>query len=93
MALKENKMFKGGHNDSPKTNRPEKPLPQGTKTNMKTYICFYHQEYIMTHCVKIKALDYNDAENKFKSHLIGDKVGYIDDDKLYIEDIEEILRL
>ena len=42
MKLREGKMSKGGHNDPPKTNRPEKPLPQGIKTNMITFICFYH---------------------------------------------------
>jgi len=90
MALRESKMSKGGHNDSPKTNRPEKPLPQGVKTNMIIFICFYHQEYIMNHCVKIQALDYNNAEIKFRDHLVENEVGYIDEDKLYIENIEEI---
>jgi len=44
----------------------------------------------MNHCVKIKTLDYDDAKIKFRKHLIENEVGYIDDNKLYIEDIEEI---
>ena len=90
MALKENKMFKGGLNDSLKTTRPEKPSAQGIKTNMKTFICFYNEEYIMTYCVKIQALDYNDAEYKFREYLEKTDVGYIDDSNLFIKDIEEI---
>ena len=72
MKLTEGKMFKGGYNDSPRTTRPKKPQAQaqGIKINMKTFICFYHQEYIMTHCVKIQALDYNDAEIKFRDKNI-----------------------
>jgi len=94
MKLTEGKMVKGGLNDSPKTTRPEnKPSAQGINKNMKTYICFYNEEYIMNHCVKIQALDYNDAENKFRKHLIENEVEYIDNDKLYIEDIEEIERI
>ena len=30
--LRESKMSKGGHNDPPTINRPEKPLPQGVKS-------------------------------------------------------------
>ena len=93
MKLRESKMVKGGHNDSPITTRPENPPAQGIKTNMKTYICFYNQEYIMNHCVKIKALDYMDAEIIFRNHLVENEVGYIDEDKLYIEDINEIVRI
>jgi len=92
MKLREGKMFKGNHNDSPKTTRPEnKPSTQGINKNMKTFICFYNEEYIMNHCVKIQALDYNDAEYKFRYYLAENKIGYIDEDKLHIEDINEIL--
>jgi len=91
MKLRESKMSKGGLNDSPITTRPEgNPPAQGINKNMKEFICFYYQKYIMIHCVKIKALDYNDAEYKFRYHLVENEVGYIDDDKLYIEDINEI---
>jgi len=94
MKLRESNMSKGGLNDSPRTIRPEgKPPAQGVKTNMIIFICFYHQEYIMNHCVKIQALDYNDAEIKFRDHLVENEVGYIDEDKLYIEDINEIVRI
>jgi len=94
MKLRESKMFKGGHNDPPTTIRPEKPLPQGvkTKTNMITFICFYHQEYIMNHCVKIQALDYNDAETKFRKYL-ENEISYINDECLLIEDIDEIVKI
>ena len=90
MKLRESKMSKGRHNDSPITNRPEKPLPQGIKTNMKTFICFYHQEYIMNHCVKIQALDYDDAETKFRKYL-ENEISYINDECLLIQDESEIV--
>ena len=91
MKLRESNMSKGGLNDSPRTIRPEgKPPAQGVKTNMIIFICFYHQEYIMNHCVKIQALDYNDAEYKFREYLEKTDVGYIDDSNLFIKDIEEI---
>jgi len=92
MKLRESKMSKCGHNDPPKTNRPEKPLPQGVKPNMITFICFYHQEYIMNHCVKIKALDYDDAETKFRKYL-ENEISYINDECLLIEDIDEIVKI
>jgi len=47
--------------------------------------------YIMNHCVKIQALDYDDAEYKFRYYLAENKIDYIDEDKLHIEDINEIL--
>jgi len=91
MKLREGKMVKGGLNDSPRTTRPEgNPPAQGTKINMKIFICFYNQEYIINYCVKIKALDYDDAEDKFRKYLIGNEVGYINENKLYIEDMEKI---
>ena len=90
MKLRESKMFKGGYNDPPRITKPEKPLPQGIKTNMKTFICFYHQEYIMNHCVKIQALDYDDAETKFRKYL-ENEISYINDECLLIENESKII--
>jgi len=91
MKLREGKMFKGNHNDSPKTTRPEnKPSTQGINKNMKTFICFYHQEYIMNHCVKIQALDYDDAETKFRKYL-ENEISYINDECLLIENESKII--
>ena len=56
---------------------------------METFICFYHQEYVMTHCVKIRALNYEDAEDRFKQYL-DDEVAYIDNDNLHIQNLDEI---
>jgi len=92
MKLREGKMSKGGHNDLPTINRPEKPLPQGIKSNMINFICFYHQEYIMNHCVKIQALDYDDAETKFRKYL-ENEISYINDECLLIEDIDGIVMI
>jgi len=57
---------------------------------MITFICFYYQEYIINHCVKIQALDYDDAETKFRKYL-ENEISYINDECLLIQDESEII--
>ena len=55
---------------------------------MEEYICFYNQKWVMTHCVITKAIDYDDAESKFKEYLKVCNVNSIEYDDFYINKME-----
>ena len=60
---------------------------------MKEYICFYHQEFVMTYCVKVKSLSYDESENKFREYLKQNGIAYINDSNLMIVEVDNICEI